>query len=41
MKGGGGGMKIVINNGDGNDFGLPVDGAGPSNAGISTTLAGG
>ncbi len=41
MKGGGGGMKIVINNGDGNDFGLPVDGARPNNAGVSTTLAGG
>ncbi len=41
MKGGGGGMKIVINNGGGTDFGLPVDGAGPNNAGISTTLAGG
>ena len=41
MKGGGGGMRIEINHGDGNDFGLPVDGAGANNAGISTTLAGG
>ena len=40
MKGGGGG-RIVINNGNGPDFGLPVEGGGASNAGIARTIAGG
>jgi hypothetical protein len=42
MKGGGGGgMRIVINDGEGTDFGLPVEGGGPSAAGIATTATGG
>ncbi|MEP6926002.1 MAG: TonB-dependent receptor [Ginsengibacter sp.] len=42
LKGGaGGGMRIVINNGESTDFGLPVEGGGPSAAGIAKTIAGG
>ena len=41
MKGGGGGMRIVINNGNATDFGLPVEGGGANSAGIASTLAGG
>ncbi|MEP6947808.1 MAG: outer membrane beta-barrel protein, partial [Ginsengibacter sp.] len=42
MKGaGGGGMRIVINDGGGTVFGLPVEGDGVSAAGIATTIAGG
>ncbi len=41
MKGSGGGMRIVINDGGGSDFGLPVDGGGASAAGIARTISGG
>jgi Outer membrane protein beta-barrel family/Carboxypeptidase regulatory-like domain len=42
MKGGnGGGMRIVINDGGGTDFGLPVEGGGAAAAGIAKTIAGG
>ncbi len=42
MKGGGGGgIRIEIEEGGSTDFGLPVEGGGASAAGVATTIAGG
>lgn len=41
MMKGGGGARMVINNGSGPDFGVPVEGSGQAASGIATTIAGG